>query len=224
MTQAGCPVFLAVQIPAAVEAAGYLDAAAELAGKHDGRVLAATPANGVECLEAGTPASAILLVQFGDGDQGRDFWRSDAHQGLFAPLAAAPDTSAILVNGLPYVGLPDMPEIPTTASVTPPDDRGPRAYMLIQGTAYDQARMDQYRDIILPMIAEQGAYYVCFEIEGNAERLHGEWQHNIFAVSRWPDYAAGHAFWDSDRYQNVAIPTRTGAGHFWVHFMTGATG
>ncbi|UCG71382.1 MAG: DUF1330 domain-containing protein [Chromatiales bacterium] len=224
MTRQGFPVFLAAQIPAAVGAADYLATAAELAVKHGGQVLAATAAADVECLEAGTPDSSILLAQFDDDDNARAFWQADAQQERFAPLAAAPETSAILVNGLPFVGLPDMPEIPTTASVTPPTDRGPRAYMIIQGTATDQPRMDQYRDIILPMIAEQGAYYICFEIEGNAERLHGEWTHNIFAISRWPDHAAGHAFWDSDRYQNVAIPTRTGAGHFWVHFMPGLTG
>lgn len=84
--------------------------------------------------------------------------------------------------------------------------------------------MDQYRDIILPMLKEQGAYYTAFEIEGNTEVLEGNWPYDIFAASRWPDYAAGHAFWDSDRYQNTAIPVRTGAGSFWVHFMVGETG
>lgn len=224
MTQAGFPVFLTVQIPTVLDATGYLQGAAALAADHRGQVLAATAATDVECLEDGTPPSAILLLQFENENSARSYWNEDAQQQLFAPMAAVPETSAILVKGLPYEGLPDMPEIPTTASVTPPDGRGPRAYMIIQGTAYDQPRMDEYRDIILPMIAEQGAYYVCFEIEGNAERLHGEWQHNIFAISRWPDHVAGHAFWDSDRYQNVAIPTRTGAGHFWVHFMIGETG
>lgn len=224
MTQEGFPVFLAVQIPADTEATDYLTKAPGLATECGGKILAAALAGDVERLESGTPDSSILLVEFGGVDAARGFWQATAHESLFAPLAAAPETSAILVNGLPYVGLPDMLEIPTTASVTPPEARGPRAFMIVQGTATDQPRMDEYRDIILPLIAEQGAYYLCFEIEGNAERLHGEWQHNIFAVSRWPDYAAGHAFWDSDRYQNLAIPMRTGAGHFWVHFMTGLSG
>jgi uncharacterized protein (DUF1330 family) len=74
------------------------------------------------------------------------------------------------------------------------------------------------------MLKEQGAYYIAFEIEGGARVLHGEWPYDIFAISRWPDHAAGHAFWDSDRYQNTAIPTRTGAGEFWVHFMIGDQG
>ena len=224
MSRPGFPVFLNVQIPATADAAGYLDAAAPVAREHGGSVLAAVGAAEVECLEAGTPHASILLVQFEDAATARNFWDTDAHQRAFAPIADTPELAALVVNGLPYDGLPDMLEIPSTASVTPPADRGPRAYMIIQGTGSDQDRMDQYRDIILPMIAEQGAYYTCFEIEGNAERLHGEWHQNIFAISRWPDHAAGHAFWDSERYQNVAIPIRTGAGHFWVHFMPGLTG
>ncbi len=96
--------------------------------------------------------------------------------------------------------------------------------MLIQGTSTDQVRMDRYRDIILPMIKERGAYYTVFDIDGNIDALHGEWHHNIFAISRWPYLPAGYAFWDSDRYQNIAIPTRTGSGHFLVHFFTGVAG
>jgi uncharacterized protein (DUF1330 family) len=224
MTKAGFPVFLAVQIPAAADAAAYLDAAASLAGAHDGRALAAVSASAVECLEAGTPESSILLAEFDDSAAARGFWNAPAHRQTFSAVANAPGLSALIVNGLPYAGLPDMPEIPSTASVTPPAGRGPRAYMIVQGTATDQPRMDEYRDIILPMIAAQGAYYTCFEIDGKVDLLHGEWTHNIFAISRWPDHDAGHAFWDSDRYQHVAIPTRTGAGHFWVHFMTGLSG
>jgi len=49
----------------------------------------------------------------------------------------------------------------------------------------------------------------------------GGWR---IAISRWPDYAAGHAFWDSDRYQNTAIPVRTGAGDFLVHYLPGIGG
>ncbi len=218
------PVFLYVQIPAAADAAAYLAAAAEAAGAAGGKLLGAVNAADVECLEAGTPEASILLVEFPDQASASACWQADAHQAAWAPLTDTPGLVALTVNGLPYVGLPDMLEIPSTASVKPPAGRGPRAFMIIQGVGTDQARMDQYRDIILPMIAEQGAYYSCFEIEGKVEVLHGDWPHEIFAISRWPDHAAGHAFWDSDRYQNVAIPTRTGAGHFLVHFFTGAAG
>lgn len=125
------------------------------------------------------------------------------------------------VAGLPYEGLPDTLEVPTIASVTPPANRGPCAYMVVQGRSTDQARMDQYRDIILPMIKAQGAYYTAFEIEGHVNLLCGKWPHDIFAISRWPDHDAGHAFWDSDRYQSIAIPVRTGAGNFLVHYLPG---
>lgn len=71
------------------------------------------------------------------------------------------------------------------------------------------------------MIKAQGAYYTAFEIEGHVNLLCGKWPHDIFAISRWPDHDAGHAFWDSDRYQNIAIPVRTGAGNFLVHYLPG---
>ena len=96
--------------------------------------------------------------------------------------------------------------------------------MVIQGTGTDQARMDRYRDIILPMIAGLGAYYIAFDINGGATALSGTWPWEIFAVSRWPDHRAGDAFWDSDRYQNVAMPARAGAGAFHVHFFEGQAG
>ena len=164
-----------------------------------------------------------MLAEFRGSERLRDFWSDQEHRGSYASIARE-NPLVLAAPGLPPEGLPDMLEIPTTASVTPPANRGPRAYMVIQGSGTDEARMDQYRDIILPMLKEQGAYYIAFEIEGNTEVLAGSWPYDIFAVSRWPDYAAGHAFWDSDRYQNTAIPIRTGAGSFWVHFAVGKTG
>ena len=170
-----------------------------------------------------TPAASILLAEFAGQSALNEFWQDDDQQAIFKQIAGS-DPLVLAAPGLPPEGLPDMLEIPTTASVEPPPDRGPRAYMIIQGTGTDESRMDQYRDIILPMLKEQGAYYTAFEIEGNTEVMAGTWPYEIFAVSRWPDHAAGHAFWDSDRYQNTAIPIRTGAGSFWVHFMIGETG
>ena len=46
----------------------------------------------------------------------------------------------------------------------------------------------------------------------------------LLGASLVPTTIAGHAFWDSDRYQNTAIPVRTGAGSFWVHFFEGVDG
>ncbi|NJP12362.1 MAG: DUF1330 domain-containing protein, partial [Leptolyngbyaceae cyanobacterium RU_5_1] len=104
------------------------------------------------------------------------------------------------------------------AAATPP------AYMLIEGTGIDDARMDQYRSIILPMLRERGAYYVAFELGGNVRVLAGEWAEGIFAISRWPDLAAAHDFWFCERYQKIAIPTRTGASRFEVQLTEGVAG
>jgi len=216
------PYFLMVQLPAAVDSTEYRKAAAQLAAAHGGKVLANAPAAAVECLEAGTPTAAMLLVEFEQQQNIDAYWSDDRHQAIFARLSATPALVALSVAGLPYEGLPDALEIPTIASVTPPENRFACAYMIVQGSGTDQARMDQYRDIILPMIKEQGAYYTAFEIEGNVNLFCGQWPHEIFAISRWPDYESGHAFWDSDRYQNTAIPVRTGVGHFLVHYFPGA--
>ena len=216
------PYFLMVQLPAEVGSDAYLQGAAQLAAEYGGKVLVDAPATAVECLEAGTPAAAMLLAEFEQPQNIDAFWSDDRHQAIFARLGATPDVVALSVAGLPYDGLPEALEIPTIASVTPPENQVPCAYMIVQGSSTDQARMDQYRDIILPMIKEQGAYYTAFEIEGKVNLLCGEWPHEIYAISRWPDHESGHAFWDSDRYQNTAIPLRTGVGHFLVHYLPGA--
>ncbi len=218
------PTFFVAQLPAALDSDGYRERCAALVAQHGGTVRASQPAGAVECLEAGTPAAALLIAEFGDAGGPRALWDDPGHR---ASIDAIPGSDAALfvgVAGLPYAGLPDLPDIPTTASVTPPAGRGPRAYMLIQGHGSDQSRMDRYRDVILPMLKELGAYYTVFDIEGNVDVLAGPWTEQIFAISRWPDHAAGHAFWDSDRYQNTAIPLRTGAGHFTVHFCEGCSG
>lgn len=217
------PHFFLAQIQNTADARNYLNDAATMAKLHGARILAKQASENVECLEAGTPSASILLAEFTGRAALNEFWQDDDQQSIFRQIVNA-DPLILAAPGLPAAGLPDMLEIPTTASVKPPADRGPRAYMIIQGTGTDEARMDQYRDIILPMLKEQGAYYTAFEIEGNTKVLAGNWPYEIFAVSRWPDHAAGHAFWDSDRYQNAAIPVRTGAGSFWVHFMVGETG
>jgi uncharacterized protein (DUF1330 family) len=213
-----------VQIPPAAEADAYLRATGAIVAQHGGSVLASVRADDVECLEAGTPPAAFLLARFDSEAALDNCWSDEAHRAALAPLEGVAGLLIIVTPGLPAEGLPEMLEIPTTASVTPPAGRGPPAYMVIQGSSTDQDRMDQYRDIILPMLKEQGAYYIAFEIEGGARVLHGDWPYDIFAISRWPDHAAGHTFWDSDRYQHTAIPLRTGAGEFWVHYFVGDQG
>ena len=207
-----------------MDSTAYLAESSSLVGEFGGTVLAGVSADGVECLEPGTPDSAVFLVEFGQAQQARAFWASERHQNLLPPTSSQAGLLALVVPGLPYNGLPEAMEIPTTASVEPPEGHGPRAFMVIQGSVSDQERMDQYRDILLPLIAAQGAFYIAFEIMAVAEVLMGNWPWSLFAISRWPDYAAGHAVWDSDRYQTKAIPKRTGAGIFHVHFFTGSAG
>lgn len=218
------PSFLYMQLPAATESTAYLAGSASLANEFSGTVLASVSADEVECLEPGTPSSAVLMMAFEQAQQVNAFWASERHQSLLAPIRSQAGLLALTVPGLPYAGLPNALEIPTTASVEPPAGRGPRAFMVIQGRVTDQERIDRYRDILLPLIAAQGAYYTAFETAGGVEVLVGEWPWEIFAISRWPDHAAGHVVWDSTRYQTKAIPMRTGAGTFHVHFFTGIAG
>ncbi len=217
------PYFLLVQISADVDAKPYFDAVASLAAEPRACVLAHCTAEKVDTLEVSSPAASMLLVRFSDRPALDSFWEHPQQQTALAAIHG-PAPLVLAAPGLPSDGLPEMLEIPSRASVTPPRNRGPRAYMVIQGKSTDESRMDQYRDIILPMVKEHGAYYIAFEIDGKTEVLSGDWPYDLFVVSRWPDHAAGHAFWYSDRYQNTAIPVRRGAGSFWVHFMHGKAG
>jgi uncharacterized protein (DUF1330 family) len=218
MTMQGlAPAFLVLK-PAAADAAmlsrwiGAIDAAR-------GTVLAATVPAHVETLETGTVHTGILIARFAWAPDLDNFWATAT------ALAAAlpPGSQALGAPGLPFEGWPGHP-VPTIATVSIPASDSPRAYMLIEGTGTDETRMDAYRDIILPMLRERGAYYPLFELGGSVKVLHGEWSYGILAVSRWPDIARAHDFWFSDRYQKIAIPTRTGAGVFEVQLAAGIAG
>ena len=224
MTGKDHPCFLYMQIPAVLDSGVYLSDAESLASEFGGTTLASVDVDAVECLEPGTPECAIFLIEFKWMEQFTAFWTSEGSQSLLGTLGSDSGLLALAVSGLPYLGLPDALEIPTIASVKPPESSGPRAFMVIQGCVTDQKRIDQYRDVLLPMIAAAEAYYTAFEIAGGLQVLVGEWSWEIFAISRWPDHAAGHAVWDSERYQTRAIPIRTGAGTFNVHFFNGLAG
>ena len=95
--------------------------------------------------------------------------------------------------------------------------------MVIRGSVSDQAGIDGYRDVILPMLKERGGYYEVFALQpGEVTTLSGQWTEQIFAISRWPQRASAEDFWYSERYQTVAIPRRLGAGHFSVHLLDAA--
>ncbi len=184
-----------------------------------GTVLAAAVPADVEPLEEGTVQTGFLLARFAFAPDLDSFW--DAATDLAATLP--PGSQALGAAGLPYEGWPGHP-VPTIATVDVPASDSPRAYMLIEGTGTDETRMDAYRDIILPMLRERGAYYPLFELGGSVKLLHGQWSYGILAVSRWPDIGLARDFWFSDRYQKMAIPTRTGAGIFEVQLTVGCAG
>ncbi len=71
------------------------------------------------------------------------------------------------------------------------------------------------------MMRERGAYYIAFELGGSVTVLAGAWQEGIFAISRWPRRAHAEDFWFSERYQQTAIPIRTGVGRFDVQIIEG---
>lgn len=217
MTDGLQPAFLIIK-PSTADVA-LIDSWTHTIADARGTVLAAAGPDTVEILEAGTRQTGLIIARFAWGPDLDAFWAGAA------PLAALlPEGSQVLAaNGLPWQGWPGH-MVPTIATVHVPAADAPPAYMLIEGTTFDQARMDDYRDIILPMIRERGGYYPLFELGGSVRVLHGYWREDIFAVSRWPSAAHAHDFWFSDRYQNVAIPTRTGAGRFDVQLTNGIAG
>lgn len=217
MTAGLAPGFAVLKLPGGD--AEQLAPWAESMSAARGTILASSPLAAVEVLEPGTRHTALLIARFAWAPDLDAWW-----QGAKALAAGLPEGAQLLAaSGLAFEGWPGHP-VPTIATVDVPASDEPRAYMLIEGTGTDEARMDAYRDIILPMLRERGAYYPLFELGGAVGVLHGHWQEGILAISRWPDLARAHDFWFSDRYQKVAIPTRTGAGTFDVQLTAGIAG
>ncbi len=184
-----------------------------------GTVLATGSDIDVHLLETGTPHGALIIARFaipGDLDV---FWHGAAERASALPEAA----QVLAAPGIPWEGQPGD-DRPTIASVIIPRSELPRAYMLIEGSVTDHAKMGAYRDIIVPMLRERGAYYVIYQTAAAIRVLHGQWHFGALILSRWPDVPAAQDFWFSDRYQSVAIPTRQGAGIFEVRLVSGVAG
>ena len=112
--------------------------------------------------------TGLVIIRFAFAEDLDGFWNSpdavalaDADDGLVA-LACA---------GLPYEGWPGN-FVPTIATVDVPASETPRTFMVIEGTGTDQGRMDTYRDQILPMMRQRGAYYVAL----NWAAMYGCWR------------------------------------------------
>lgn len=179
------------------------------------------PAGRVACFEPGTVAAGMLIASMRDAAAIEPLVGSRVLPILRAQLPpAGPPAKVLKVNGLPSVGLPDLPDIPTVASVPKPPVGLRNALMVIQGSASNPAQMDKYRDVILPMMKERGSYYEAFALAaGEVVALSGEWNEQIFAISRWPTRASAEDFWFAERYQSGGIPLRIGAGKFTVHVV-----
>jgi uncharacterized protein (DUF1330 family) len=208
------PSFLTLKTTA--HEAGWADAITTARGT----ILAAGGADKVTPLERGTLHTGLVIARFAFLEDREAFWVSPAARQL-----AADDNGmvALACNGIAYEGWPGN-FVPTIATVDVPDAGAPRTFMVIEGTGTDQQRMDRYRDMILPMMRERGAYYIAFELGGDVSVLAGEWSEGIFAISRWPSKASAKDFWFSDKYQNDAIPIRTGVGKFDVQIIEGIAG
>jgi uncharacterized protein (DUF1330 family) len=190
---------------------GWADAIASARGD----VLAVAPASNVTPLESGTRHSGLVIARFAFAEDRDAFWASTT-----ALADADPALVALATTGIAWEGWPGN-FVPTIATVDVPDTGAPRVFMVIEGTGTDQIRMDQYRDIILPMMRERGSYYVAFELGGDVKVLKGAWSEGIFAISRWPSRAHAEDFWFCDQYQKTAVPIRTGVGRFDVQIVEG---
>jgi uncharacterized protein (DUF1330 family) len=195
----------------------FVQAARAVAAAHHGHVLCAQPLHQVTALEPGSIPAHVWLAQFPDATARDAAW--GALRGAASLLDQGEPPIVLAMSGISADGLGDF--IPTAANVPTPPSYLPVAYLLIEGTGTDQERMDKYRDIILPMMRERLAYYIAFELGGNVKVLSGRWSEAIFAISQWS--ASGHAadFWFSKRYQDEAIPLRTGVGKFSVLMASG---
>jgi uncharacterized protein (DUF1330 family) len=221
VTTPDTPTFLVVQLSAEhPNQLHVLGAAAAMLKAEGATVHAWAPAARVACFEPGTVASGLLIASVGNASRATALAREWLLPQLRKALPPSSVPLVLRVTGLPSLGLPEMMDIPTVASVPRPPRGLRNALMVIQGRATDPARMDQYRDIILPMMKERGSYYEVFALaEGEVEALSGSWGDQIFAISRWPTRASAEDFWLADRYQREAIPKRIGAGRFTVHVL-----
>ena len=180
-------------------------------------VVAARGAHQLQALEPGTPLAHTWISRWPSKDAAREGFAALDLRTLQQPEPP----QVLLAAAIPDEGLPAaMDFVPTHRNVDAVLPQPP-TLMLIEGTATDQARMDRYRDIILPLMREQDAFYLSFELGGSVEVLSGAWEEAIFAISRWPQAHTARAFWLGRRYQEDAIPLRIDIGRFHVATMEG---
>jgi uncharacterized protein (DUF1330 family) len=195
------------------EAAWPQQAASAIAAA-GGQVLALGGAADSLALEPGTEPRALVIAVWPDLAGLLAAWPSLAPQlgrGAGRWLALAVAAAPLAGDGV----------FPSRANAAPVVSAGPRAYMLVEGVVTKPEPMARYRDMIFPMISARGGYYRVYAWRDAVTILAGDWPHQAVIVSCWPDPAAAHDFWFSERYQTQAIPTRAGAGQFSVLLLTG---
>jgi len=223
MTVASTPHFLVIEVPDLVAARQCFDEMSALVPASGGVVLAAALPRDVEVLEAGTALAAVFIGRWPTAERLQAFWNRAGTREAFASVETIPGSRAVSVIGIADVGLPgDF--LPTVATVKAPTLPTPPAYMLIQGTVVNLAPIEQYVATIMPMLRERLGYYVVYAVSPAVTVLHGDWQQQAYILSRWPTLTAARDFWYCERYQDIAIPTRTGHGTFTVLLMPGLAG
>jgi uncharacterized protein (DUF1330 family) len=223
MSTAETPWFVVVEVPDLVAARAAFGAARDSIPTSGGTLLAAALPRDVQVLEAGTSLAAVLIARWPTEAAAVAWWRAPNTRAAFEPVAHVPGSRVVAVRGIPAGGLGDE-FLPTAANVQPPRLETPPAYMLVQGSIRNLPPIEQYAAIIMPMLRERLGYYVVYAQADDVRVLHGEWAEQAYIVSRWPKLAAAQDFWMCDRYQDVAIPTRTGHGTFTVLLLPGGTG
>ena len=190
--------------------AGFSARAGEAVARNGGEVIVNAMVQDVQAIEPGSLPAHLWTARFPDAQARDAAWAAVQHD---SDLNMGSKPLVLAMAAVPDAGLGDA--IPTKANVPAPHTTEP-TYLFIEGSASDQARMDRYRDIILPMMVARSSYYVAFELGGNVKVLSGQWSEAIFAISWWP--STGHAmdFWLSETYQHDAIPLRLDIGRFSV--------
>lgn len=223
MSNPETPAFLVVEVPDLVAARSAFTAMGTTVESSGGTLLAAALPRDVQVLEAGTALGAVLIARWSSREAALRYWQTPQIQQAFAPARAITGACAVLVKGVPAAGLPgDF--LPTVATVTAPTLATPPAYMLVQGSVTNLEPIERYVAIIMPMLRERRGYYVVYAQAPDVEVLHGSWAEQAFIISRWPTLAAARNFWDCQRYQEEAIPIRTGHGQFSVSLLPGLAG
>lgn len=75
------------------------------------------------------------------------------------------------------------------------------ALVIIDLEVHDRARMEQYEQEAIALMARHGARPLVRELR--AENYEGAWAPNFFVILEFPDREAVRIFYDSEEYQSI---------------------